>query len=378
MDNYDNSYRKMTKSMEEKPPSMARKVCAVICFVLGLLFVAGGFIMMFVVTPGSRIEVSDPIDIYYATENDQYVGAPVQYMTKPVASYETMETMQFYISLDEELNPSVVCIYDDELADYMQYIEYFYSDDEKAVIKSGAISGYAQEIDDELKELVIEGFEDAFGTGYVDESNFYDWFGYYYIQVGEKNSSYHIMNAGIWMLVIGIFLLVGGFGLNYKKPETQSYSYNNEPIIQETHKGLGVLGAVIGVLLGGLLWVIVGILGYVSGWIGILIIIFGNFGYTFLSKSKDTFGKVISFILGVLIIIPATYITYVWGYYQSANEYILGYVTLARAFKELPSFLTKYDEWGIFIRDISQGYLFLVVAGIFYLGASFKNKKNNK
>ncbi len=378
MDDFNYAYQKMTRGTEEPPPNKYKKIVSILCFVLGALLMIGGFFVVFVVEPGNHIEVEGPMDIYYATETDEYVGAPIQYMTRSIASYEAMEAMQFYIILDEELNPSVVCIYDDELPEYMQYLEFLYTDDEEAELESSVIVGYAQKIDEELKKLVIEGFEENFGTGYVDESNFYDWFGYYYIQVGQKSSSYSTMNAGIGMFVIGIFLLVAGFALKYKKPEIQSPNHNIGPIIQETNKGLGVLGAVIGVLLGGLLWAIVGIMGYVSGWIGILIIVFGNWGYTFLSKSDDTFGKVISFILSVLIIIPATYIIYVWGYYQGANENILGYITLVRAFKELPSFLTKYNEWENFISDIGQGYLFLLIAGAIYIGGSLSSNKKNK
>ena len=56
--------------------------------------------------------------------------------------------------------------------------------------------------------------------------------------------------------------------------------------VHKTYRGRGVIGALLGALLGGVLWAAIGSLGIISGWIGILIVFFAMTGYRILQRKK--------------------------------------------------------------------------------------------
>lgn len=356
------------------------KIVAKLLLILGVLGILGGAGAMFFAVSPDHAETEEAVDVYDAVKADQYVFTPVQYMTEAVAYYEAMDKVEFYITFDADWNPAVVCVHDDKLAEFQPYIDWLYSesyDNEPEIMNA---LGYAEPYDEELKQLVIEGFEENIGAGYVDMSNFEEWFGKYYVQIGQKSSIYGVSNMGIYVMLAGIVLIVIGGALLYDKEElvlSQGKAVSG-PVIEETHAGPGVLGALLGVLLGGVLWAVVGAMGYVSGWIGLLILFFGYTGYKLLAKKEGVQGKIISFVLGVLVIIPATYLSYVWVYYQSVNESVAGYTSLFRAFSEFPGYMTNFDGWKDFITDILTGYVFFGVAGIYWLIGSWSGRSREK
>lgn len=358
----------------KEPPKKKNKIPGMIVLALGVVLLIAGIAIFFVSANTDKMESGEAIEIYYATETDQYSFCKMQYMSDSIASYDALENLQFYFSFDDEFVPVIICMHNDDLPRFEPYIDAFYSEDDEDLPKQMTVTGYAQPIDSDLKEIAIECFTEIFGEGYVDEGNFEDWFGSYYLQIGQKNSAYGVSNVGIGLLLAAIILIVIGGVMVYEKPET----YANSPFVQETHTGLGILGALLGAMLGGLLWTIVGVLGYIHGLIGILIIIFALKGYEILARKSDVFGMVISIIFGLLVIIPATYLFYGWDYYCMLNEHVSGYTNLWRALTEMPAFLTQNDAWGDFIADVGQGYLWLIVAAVLNFASLFSNKKKNR
>lgn len=356
------------------PPKKKNKVPGIILLILGALFLLAGIVLFLLGGNADKLETEDAIDVYFASEIDQHSYVNVQYMTESIASYEAMDNMQFFISLDSDWAPSIVCMHIDELPAFTPYIDWLYSESEENGPEQKVFTGYAQPIDDELKAIVIESFAELFEEGIVDESNFAEYFGDYYLQIGQKNSSYGISNVGIVFLLLAVLLIVIGGSLVYEKPVTEE----DGPFIHKTHTGLGILGALLGALLGGLIWTIVGAAGFVSGWVGVLIIFFAYKGYVILSHKEDTFGLVISIIFGLIVILPATYLYFGWSYYCALNESVSGYTTLVRALLELPAYLTQYDEWGSFTSDVVMGYGFMILVAVLYGASLFSNRKKKK
>ncbi len=354
-----------------------KKIGGIILAALGVVFLLAGIAIIVIGGNASRLEQEEPVDVYQAQETDQYVFANVQYMTESVAYFEAMENMQFYIVCDENWSPAVICMHTDDVAQYQPYIDWLYSDSYDDEPEEVSVTGYAQPFEPELEELVLEGFADCFGEGIIDEASFTDWFGNYYLQVGQKNGAYNIASVGIYLLLIAAVLLTVGACLLYEKPVEQPE--NAGPVVQESHTGRGVLGALLGALIGGLLWTVVEALGYVSGWIGALIIFMSYKGYEMFARKKGTLGVVLALIFGILVIIPATYLSYGWIYYCNVNESVSGYITLARALLELPSFMTAVEGWSSFIGDLIIGYMVMILVGIMMFAGRFfgKNKKNN-
>lgn len=352
------------------------KVPGIILLVIGTLFLLVGIAMVLLADNINLLETEEPVDIYYATKTDEYSFASVQYMSDSVAYFEAMENMQFYIVCDSDWVPAVICLHTDELDTYQPYIDWMYSDSVEGGPEEIVVTGYAQPFDPELEQWVTEGFNVLFGEELADESNFTDWFGEYYLQIGQKNSAYGISKAGIYLLLAAVIFLVIGGTMIYEKPIEIATDVSS-PIIEKSHVGLGILGALLGALLGGLAWTIIGALGYIVGWIGILIVFFAYTGYSIFEHKKDKIGLVVSIVFSILVIIPATYLSYGWDYYCAMNESVTGYTTLLRALQDVQVYLTTYGEWGSFFADLAMGYAFMLLAGVYYGIAAFSNKNKS-
>ena len=358
---YEGGQKKMDK----------KKVGGVVLALLGAIVMIVGVCVILVGGNSSKLEEGEPVDIYYATETDEYSYALIQYMTESVACYEALESLQFYIVYDKEWNPAVICVQDDMLDSYQPYIDWFYSDSYENEPVQMQVTGYAQPFDAELYEFVEEFFVYDWGEEVMEGTTIEEYFGEYYLQVGEKNGAYDVTNRGIYLMLAAIVIIVIGGALLYEKPVVV---IDYGPVIESGRTGLGILGALLGAVLGGLLWAVVGALGYISGWLGVLIMFFAYKGYEILSRRTDRIGVVISIILGLAVIFPATYLSYGWIYYCAVNESVSGYTTLPRALIELADYMGKIDGWSDFTRDTLMGYAFMLVAGIYYLVGQGSNR----
>ena len=160
--------------------------------------------------------------------------------------------------------------------------------------------------------------------------------------------------------------------------ETAVEGQENILEVKKVHRGRGIVGALLGALLGGILWTVVGALGYISGWIGLLIFFFSFTGYKMFAREESGFGTVISFVFSFLVIFPATYFAGVWNFYQELNKNLSEYVTLGRAFEEFSDFLTRADGWGDMVQNMAMGFIFMIFAGCHSLSKMRTKKKEKK
>lgn len=436
------------------------KAGAAVGAALGVIALFAGAMLLLYSLLGNRLETG-AVRLADAEEADTYAYIRVQYMTASFARYEASQNLQFYIGFDEDLNPAILCVKDQELSHYQPYIDWMYSSGYENGPEAVNVAGYAQKIDGELKNMALEAMETVFGERVVDEDSFSQVFGAYYLNVGPKNSAYGYGTAGILLLVAGLLAtaLCGVRLLKKEKepspypngapaasgslrqqagymppPQSDPYDYtyasrNNMPQgnmsqdnmsqndmsqsgasqsgaypnafgsyadmsqntgaagsytvpYTEPEKGsraLGILGAVAGALLGGLIWAVVGAFGLISGWIGLLIVVMAIKGYQLLSKREDDkFGTVISVILGLLVIAPATYLSGAWSYYRELNKVIPGYISFWEALAKMPEYLSEYNEWGILLQNMAMGYLFAGIASIYFVIGMFAKNKRNK
>lgn len=140
------------------------------------------------------------------------------------------------------------------------------------------------------------------------------------------------------------------------------------PIIETGNRPLGVLGAALGAIAGGVIWTLIGILGFVSGWISVLIFFMARFGYKLLGKVQDTFGNVISVIFGLIVIFPATWAAYAYSVWKALNETVsIGHFSYMEVVTDLAFYMERHDLWGNFAANLAMGYGFTVLVAIFYL-----------
>lgn len=363
------------------PKKKKNKKLGIALVIIGAVLMIAGFAVLFMGNYGDVLETAEPVNVFEAAATDEYAFVNIQYMTEAVAYYEAMDNLQFYIALDADWNPAVICIHEEDLDTYRPYIDWLYDESYEGGPLEIQAYGYAQPFDDELRQFVMEGFAYDFGEGIIDETNFEDYFGEYYLQIGQKNGSYEISNLGIVLLLAAIVLIVIGGALVYEKPEPIPAPAMGSPIIEDKRGNvpLGILGAFLGALLGALLWAVIGALGYISGWIGFLIIIFAHTGYEIFSHRSGKLGAVISVLFSLPMVALGTYLSYVWTYYCAANENMSGFTPITRAAVELINYMKNdSDVLEEFVQNMLMGYVFMIVAAVLVLIGSLGGKKKKK
>lgn len=158
----------------------------------------------------------------------------------------------------------------------------------------------------------------------------------------------------------------GGSALSVQQDMT-----NPDGTVVTANYGLGILGALIGALLGGALWFLVGYMGYIAGIVGFVIIYLAAFGFKKGAKVLTKPGAVIAVLISVLMIFAANYVLYAWQLTQAFE----GRYTLAECLTILPKALKEYDLTREFIVDIVVGYVLSLISGFSTLRAMFAKNK---
>lgn len=164
-------------------------------------------------------------------------------------------------------------------------------------------------------------------------------------------------------------------GSNYT---TYTNSGATSPIIKEKHRGLGILGALGGALLGGLIWTGIGCLGFISGWIAILIFFLAQAGYKKLNGEQDILGVIVSLVFGLLVIIPATYASYGFSLWRSLNDEFGSGFSFFEVLVDMPMYMERYGLWSDFIKNLVMGYAFTGIAAIYVGAATLTGRKKTK
>jgi len=113
---------------------------------------------------------------------------------------------------------------------------------------------------------------------------------------------------------------------------------------------LGILGSLLGIIIGMGAWLLVLSLGFISGWIGALIIVLGILGFKFLGKGITRGWAILSISFSVLAIIAVQFLSVGVWIYQAELEYYGFAPSLSEVFSYLPFVLKEGDVWGeIFI-----------------------------
>ncbi len=147
---------------------------------------------------------------------------------------------------------------------------------------------------------------------------------------------------------------------------TYGQQSGNQPVIKEVSKVKGLIGAFGGALLGGAIWIGIGCLGFVSGWIAILIFLLAQGGYKLMNKGEiDRFGSIISVILGLVIILPATWCISGFQVFSALNKNAPGHFSYFEVLGDLRLYMDRYDLWSSFYSNLAMGYLFTGVAAIY-------------
>ena len=145
----------------------------------------------------------------------------------------------------------------------------------------------------------------------------------------------------------------------------ESLDENGIPL--KPNYALGLLGALLGAVLGGALWVGVGMLGYVSGLVGGVMIWLALKGFQKLAGVLTKGGAIAAAALAVLAIPAANYVVYALTYADAMGDrYGLG-----RALVETWSVMRENGWVGSYLKDLGLGLLFSALVGWPMLKAAF-------
>lgn len=395
----------MKNTGEKKITGTARTACtvaAVLAFVLAACMLAGSFIVLNL--PVQEQQVTKPFDSSEASEERSYLE--FAYLSDAFASYSVNENQEFYFVLDEEMIPYIICMRSSNMEKYEDIYNYtFDTTGSLPQPAAGRIEGVPQEMNEELRDLAIEYFNEFWGEDIFNEENFREYVGDYYldstIQTKENASVSGSLSLAAYIFAgLGVLLIIL---LNWKKPASAensadiskeaSFHLNGEEVtyrnggvyagseekFSERNRAAGVIGALIGAAIGCVVWTVVYHLGYMASIVGLLTAYLAIKGYELLGKKRDMFGNVISILFSVISIVIGNYVGYAWVITDALNESAAGRGELTEVLRIMPQFLTEYDLAGDFIIDLVVGLIFGVVAAVtFIVKPSKKVKKTQK
>lgn len=117
---------------------------------------------------------------------------------------------------------------------------------------------------------------------------------------------------------------------------------------------LGLIGAIFGVLIGTVLWILIGQAGFIAGIAGYAIVFCGMKGYELLGRNLSKAGIVICVLLSCLMIAGAEFVSLgIVIFRELGGMYGL---TLADSFALVPAFLQESEVAGEVAKDLVIGY----------------------
>lgn len=123
---------------------------------------------------------------------------------------------------------------------------------------------------------------------------------------------------------------------------------------------LGLIGAIVGVLLGSVLWVVIGQIGFIAGIAGFAIVYGGMKGYELLGGRLSKAGIVICVLLSLLMVVGAEVVSIVVALYRELSGMYA--VTLSDIINLLPELFKEPDVVAGVAKDLVVGYALAIWA----------------
>ena len=162
----------------------------------------------------------------------------------------------------------------------------------------------------------------------------------------------------------------------------QGLYQNNNTEVKENVVA-GIVGAFLFSLVGGVLWFVIYMFGFIAGISGLVGAVCAIKGYTVFAKKESMKGIIISVIISLLVIVLAWYMGLAYDIYQAYQMWFAeGEVDFTLTFTEsvinVPYFLSIPEVAAEAIKDIVLGIIFCIVGGGSYVVNKLKNVKNAK
>lgn len=163
-----------------------------------------------------------------------------------------------------------------------------------------------------------------------------------------------------------------------------NYSNNIEQSIEQNELKENVLAGMVGAflfsLVGGALWFVFYLFGFIAGISGLVGAICAIKGYSIFAKKESTKGIIISVVIALLVMVLAWYLCLGYDIYMAYQDwYSAGEIDYTLTFFEsvqaAPIFLGDSEIGPAYLGDLGLGLLFCVVAGGSYVVNKIRNTK---
>ncbi len=378
-------------AFEEEPMKISGtgKISRTIFLLIGLVMI---FVSVMTILQGTGMIGKDDkepeamlaFDPFTYTEEKQFVA--FEMISYPFASFELSDAQGLYFVFDEEMYMYIVCM-DNALleTEFAEIYEYTFSDALEAP-KVGELEGYAMEIDENLKQIAIEEFNYMWNEEIVNEENFTDYFGEYYLdstympgREGQESAAEMLLSA-LFGLAIGGYLIyysVTGYKKRAKAvkeaaaPSTEDMVQTplTTPIAGELpitrNIIVSVLATIVGAAVGGVLWIIFYKLGRIAAIAGYAAVLGAIWGWTkFAKRTLTVKAAVWCIFVGASMIVLANYVSYAWDILDVLNETSQGRAEFMKVLSSMPQLMSEWELWSSFIADLGIGLFLAVVAGL--------------
>ncbi len=145
-----------------------------------------------------------PIDLKEIKKSEDYAKIDVQVMTDFFATTDYSKSIhKTYFVWDKE-NVYIVDLDDENKKKLDEIYRYSYSTNDIEAPKSVTIKGIAKKIPSDLKELATQSINKILGEELVNQNNFFDTFGDFYLDTYE-NKNAHLQS--LFLISLTLFLI---------------------------------------------------------------------------------------------------------------------------------------------------------------------------
>ena len=150
-------------------------------------------------------------------------------------------------------------------------------------------------------------------------------------------------------------------GVYAETPSPSPSPFEPAAATAQENLALGIVGAVLGVLGGVIIWVIIGRLGFIAAIAGAAMAYGALFGYSWLAKGMSKRGAIVCIVVVVLAVFFSVKLDWALSIYDVLKEEGFAF---SECFFGQGKILAAVDSTGRFILDLLLGYA-LAAAGAF-------------
>ena len=148
-----------------------------------------------------------------------------------------------------------------------------------------------------------------------------------------------------------------------------------EPKEKNGNLFLGLIGAIGGSLIGVALWLVIGMVGFIAGIAGFLMLKFALLGYQKLSGKLDKKGAVLCLFIAAFMVFGANVLEFVISLCKAYFEYEASFDTIWFVVTNFIYLMTDYDMWRGFWVNLVIGYGLSIWSSFSLIGSILRYKE---